>query len=59
MEREEIVDLILAKFAKAGWHWLSYHFLPYKQGYEHFLAAAIVDSCLHIEAHIPGFTEEF
>ena len=59
MKREEIVDLILAKFAETGWHWLSYHFLPYKQGYEHFLAAAIVDSCLHIEAHIPGFTEEF
>ena len=59
MEREEVIELILAKFAETNWHWLSYHFLPYKQGSEHFLAAAIVDSCLQIETRIPGFTGEF
>lgn len=59
MEREETVNLILSKVDDVSWHWLSYHFQPYKKGYEHFLAAAIVDSCLRIEEHIPGFTEEF
>jgi len=59
MEREEAFDLIMAKITEANWHWLSYHFLPYKQGCEHFLAAAIVDSLLQIETCIPGFTEEF
>jgi len=59
MEREEVVELILTKVEETDWHWLSYHFLTYKNGYEHFLAAAIVDSCLQIEIRIPGFTDEF
>ena len=59
MKRSAVVKILLTKLVDCGWHWLSYHFLPYKYGCEHFLSAAIVDSCLEIEASLPGYTEEF
>jgi hypothetical protein len=59
MTRQEVVDTLLDKILEADWHYLSYHFSPYKEGYEHFLGASIVDSCTRIEAVIPGYTEEF
>lgn len=59
MTRDDVVKMFLTKLADCGWHWLSYHFLPYNDGYEHFLSAAIVESCVEIEAFLPGYTDKF
>ena len=59
MTREEVVGTLLSKILAEKWHYLSYHFSPYKKGYEHFLCASIVDSYTRIESVMPGYTEEF
>ena len=59
MERDEVVRLLVEKISATDWHWLSYHFVPYQDGYEHFLSASIVDACVLIESHIPGYAKEF
>ncbi len=59
MDREEVVRVISEKLLSTDWHFLHYHFAPYKDGYEHFLCASIVDAYTRVEGVIPGYTEEF
>ena len=60
MGRDEVIHIITEKvLSNSDWHFLHYHFAPYKNGYEHFLCASIVDACTRIEEVIPGYTEEF
>lgn len=59
LTREQIVKMFVEKVCRAEWHWLAYHFSSYIRGYEHFLAASVVDSCLEIERSLKGYSEEF
>jgi len=59
MSRNEIIQMFIDKIMSREWHWLSYHFSPYKNGYEHFLIASIIDKCIEIDQAIPGFSEKF
>lgn len=59
MRRDEVIKMFIGKVMSDEWHWLAYHFAPYRNGYEHFLAASIIDSCIEIERAIPGFTKDF
>jgi len=59
MNREDIIQALLDRILQSDWHWLKYHFSHYAKGVEHFLCAAIVDSCHEIESQIPGFSEDF
>ena len=59
MSRNKVVQLFMDKIMSGEWHWLGYHFSIYRDGYEHFLKASIIDSCLEIERVMPGFSEEF
>lgn len=59
MDRDDIVRLFFKKVLSKDFHWLSYHFAYYTKGYEHPLAASIVDCCLNVENRISGFSEKF
>lgn len=59
MSRNEVIQMFIDNVMSGEWHWLGYHFSPYKDGYEHFLIASIIDSCIEIERAIPGFSKEF
>ena len=59
MNRDKVLQIISDKVLTTDWHFLHYHFSPYKDGYEHFLCASMVDACTRIEAVIEGYTEEF
>ena len=59
MSKNEVIQMFKDKVMSGEWHWLGYHFSPYKEGNEHFLTASIIDSCIEIERAIPGFSEEF
>jgi len=59
MDRNEISQIFAGKILNGEWHWLEYHFAPYKNGYEHFLCASIVDSCASVEEKLPGYADAF
>lgn len=59
MDREDVVQIMSEKVLSTDWHFLQYHFAPYRDGYEHFLCASMVDACTRIEDVIPGYTDEF
>ena len=59
MDRTEIAAMFGSKIILSKFHWLSYHFAGYMDGYEHFLSASIVNCCDNIEKLIPGFSSDF
>jgi len=59
MDRAEIAAMFGSKIILKKFHWLSYHFSSYMDGYEHFLAASIINCCENIEKIIPGFSKDF
>lgn len=59
MDRSEVAEIICSKILSRNFHWFAYHFETFMQGYEHFLAASIVNCCHNIEPCIPGFSDEF
>jgi len=59
MERSEVAEMISSKVLSRDFHWFAYHFETFMLGYEHFLAASIVNCCHNIEPCMSGFSNEF